>query len=73
MTKKEIQIKLGERIVKLREAKGLKQIDLANKLELDDSAIRRIEKGRTNPTLETLYKLSNALEISLSELVNFDD
>jgi ribosome-binding protein aMBF1 (putative translation factor) len=36
MTKEETQIKFGKRIVKLREAKGLKQIDLAYKLDIED-------------------------------------
>ena len=70
MTKEEIQIKPGEKIVKLRQAKGLKQIELARKLDIEDSALRRIEKGKTNCTLWLLHRISNALEISLPELVD---
>lgn len=73
MTKEELQIKLGKKIVKLREAKGLKQIDLAHKLEIEDSALRRIEKGRTNTTLWMMQRISDALEINLSDLVNFNE
>ena len=73
MTKEELQIKLGKKIVKLREAKGLKQIDLAHKLEIEDSALRRIEKGRTNTTLWMMQRISDALEINISELVSFSD
>lgn len=72
MTKEEIQIKLGEKIVKLRQAKGLKQIELARKLDIEDSALRRIEKGKTNCTLWLLHRISTALEISLPELVDFN-
>jgi len=72
MTKEEIQLKLGDRIVQLRKTKGIKQIDLANKLEIEDSALRRIERGKTNCTLWLLLRISEALEISLPELVNFE-
>ena len=39
---------------------------------IDITNISRIENGRTNPTLLTLYRLSEALEISISELVDFE-
>ena len=71
MTKEELQKKIGERIVQLREDRGLKQIDLANKLEIEDSALRRIESGRTNCTIWTLYRISQALEVSVPELFSF--
>jgi transcriptional regulator with XRE-family HTH domain len=32
----------------------------------------RIEAGRTNPTLSTLYKISQALEIKITDLVDFE-
>ncbi len=73
MTKDQIQILLGEKIVKLRKDKGLKQIDLAHKLDIEDSALRRIEKGRTNCSLWLLHRISEALEVSLSDLVNFKE
>lgn len=69
MTKEELQKKIGERIVHLREDRGLRQIDLANKLEIEDSALRRIESGRTNCTIWTLYRISIALNCKLSELL----
>ena len=58
----EIQKNIGQRIVVLRKEKGISQIDLASKIEIEDSALRRIESGRTNPTLKTLLLVSNALE-----------
>ena len=69
MTKEELQKKIGERIVQLREDRGLRQIDLANKLEIEDSALRRIESGRTNCTIWTLYKISIALGVNLNDFL----
>jgi hypothetical protein len=60
---------------KIRTLKGLSQVDLVGKMEgnIDTTNISRIESGRTNPTLLTLYRLAQALEVPISELVSFDD
>ncbi|MEZ4801149.1 MAG: helix-turn-helix transcriptional regulator [Gelidibacter sp.] len=64
----------GRRIQKLREEKGLTQVDLVGKIEgsIDTTNISRIEAGRTNPTLFTLSRIAQALEVSLSELLNIE-
>ncbi|MHC9088525.1 helix-turn-helix domain-containing protein [Tenacibaculum sp. IMCC1] len=68
-----IQKKVGNNIQNIREEKGLSQVDLASKMlgRFDTTNISRIESGRTNPTLFTLYRISEALEVSLTELVGF--
>lgn len=63
--------KLGERIVQLRSAKSMRQIDLADKIGIEDSALRRIEKGRVNSSINMLRKIAKGLDISLVELLNF--
>ncbi len=65
---------LGKRIKKLRLEKGLAQVDLVAKMQgnIDTTNISRIEAGRTNPTFYSLYRLSEALEVSMSELLNFE-
>lgn len=65
---------LGKRIKKIRLEKGMAQVDLVSKMQgnIDTTNISRIEAGRTNPTIYSLYRLSEALEVSISELVNFD-
>lgn len=54
--------KVGLQIKKLRKERKLTQLDLAIKSDMEESALQRIEAGRTNPTLKTLLKISNALE-----------
>lgn len=68
-----IQKKVGNNIQNIREEKGLSQVDLASKMlgRFDTTNISRIESGRTNPTLFTLFRISEALEVSLTELVGF--
>ncbi len=72
LEKSELFNAFGKRIKELREAKGLTQVDLAGKIdgEFDTTNVSRMESGRTNPTLYNLYRIANALEVSLSELLD---
>ncbi len=63
--------KLGNRIVAIREEKGIKQKELSDLLDIDDGSLRRIESGRTNPTTTTLLSVSKALNVDISELFKF--
>ena len=56
--------KIGENIVRIRTEKGLTQKELSYRLEIEDSALRRIEKGRTNPTVITLLNIANFIFIN---------
>jgi len=68
----QLQQKIGQRIRTLRESKGITQQDLAAACNFEKTNMSRIEAGRTNPTISTLYKISQALEISISELVDVE-
>ena len=68
----QLQQKIGNRIRELRESKGISQQNLAAICNFEKANLSRIEAGRTNPTVSTLYKISQALEITLSELVNVE-
>jgi transcriptional regulator with XRE-family HTH domain len=71
VNKSELLKLVGKRIQNLRLSKGLSQVDLVGKMEgdIDTTNISRIESGRTNPTLHTLYRISQALEVELSDLL----
>lgn len=62
---------LGKRIKELRIEKSMRQIDLADKIGIEDSALRRIESGRVNSTINMLRKIAAGLDISILELLNF--
>lgn len=74
MEKSEILKKVGKKIKEVRESKGLSQVELVGKMqgEIDPTNISRIESGRTNPTIYTLYRLAEALEVKVIELVEID-
>jgi transcriptional regulator with XRE-family HTH domain len=63
--------KFGKHLRELRVAKKLSQEGLANEADIPISQIGRIERGEVNPTLSTLNALSDALQISLNELMKF--
>jgi transcriptional regulator with XRE-family HTH domain len=71
MDNNQFLIKLGENISKIRKEKGITQIELGHRCDFDRSNMRRIESGRTNPTILTLKKISEGLEVSLEELIIF--
>ena len=61
---------IGKKIKEFRKLKGWSQQKLAEKSSLSFNTITRIEQGvGISPTLKTLLKLSEALEIGLDELV----
>lgn len=55
---------VGDIIHKARDAKGLTQAALAEKIDASVRTIIAVEKGKRNPTLEILYKLVHVLNIS---------
>lgn len=67
-----LQIIFGNRIKELRLAKLMSQDDLAEKSGIDRTQISKIEKGKVNATLETIEKLSTALDVSIKDLMNID-
>ena len=60
---------VGQRIRKAREAKGLTQEALANRVGLSPTHISVIERGIKSARLETFVAISNALEVSADSLL----
>ena len=59
---------VGRQIRLLRKRVKMTQSVLASKANMEESALQRIEAGRTNPTIKTLFKISNALNVELKVL-----
>ena len=70
MLQKEKFLKLlGAHIKEVRVAKGMTQRELAAKIDKEETALQRIERGATNPTAFTLYELSEGLGVEPNELL----
>lgn len=63
-------IEFGKFIAQQRKAVGLTQKELAERLLVTDKAVSRWENGHGYPDIETLENLSEALEVSLVELMH---
>jgi transcriptional regulator with XRE-family HTH domain len=64
--------KFGERIRRLREAKGLSQEELAFRASMHRTYLGGIERGERNPSLKNISAIAEALDVSLSELFNYE-
>lgn len=65
----EISKKLGQNLKKARAMKKLSQGALARLLEVDKGYISNTENGKKNPTLATIQRFAEALEVSADELL----
>jgi transcriptional regulator with XRE-family HTH domain len=63
---------LGLRIKVLRKARKLSQEELAERAGISTQYVSQIERGKENPTLDLLFKLSDGLKVSLSDLCDFE-
>jgi transcriptional regulator with XRE-family HTH domain len=64
---------LGEKIKRLRKAKGLSQQEMANILGVHSKHISRYENNSSNPSLDVLLKLRDLFRVSLDYLVTDED
>lgn len=67
-----LYILIGDKIRKTRELQGISQQDLAARCNFEKSNLSRIEAGRTNLTIKSLYKISKELQTTIKELVDVE-
>jgi len=67
MTEIEFLLNLGARIKELRLKKNISQKDLAMECNFEKASMSRIESGKTNITVLTLYKIISALNADVKD------
>lgn len=60
---------VGNVIAEMRKKKGISQEVLSGLADIGRTHLSAIERGERKPTLETLYRISCALDIKMSEIV----
>lgn len=60
---------VGKVIARLRAEKGVTQEVLSGLSDIGRTHLSAIERGERRPTLETLYRISNALDMPMSVIV----
>jgi transcriptional regulator with XRE-family HTH domain len=63
---------LSDNIKAIREAKNLKQIEVANHIGVDKSAYSKIEKGSRALTVDELYKMAQLFNMTTDQIINYD-
>lgn len=64
---------IGEKIREERIKKGLKQRQLANKAGISNTYLSDIEVGRTTPSIKTLMKIAQALDVDCTVFLKSDN
>ncbi len=62
-----VSVNVGVRLRELREARGASMRSLATRSGLSANALSMIERGKTSPSVSTLYKLADALGVPITE------
>jgi transcriptional regulator with XRE-family HTH domain len=63
----------GERIKLLRTQRNMTQLELAAKMGIEYTNLQKYENNRQGITLKYLNRMANAFEITLSELLQFEE
>ena len=72
MTKEIENIKFGKQVAALRRAKGLSQEQISFRCNINRTYMGEIERGEKSPSLLVIAKIAKALDISKSELMNYE-
>ena len=72
MEKKTIQTAFGNNLRKYRAMSGKNQEEFAFSADMSAAYLSELERGEKCPTIDTVYKISRALHITIAELIDFD-
>jgi transcriptional regulator with XRE-family HTH domain len=60
---------IGRKLLQIREAEGLTQVQFAQKVKLTQAAISQFEDGKRIPSSKALQKIAVGLEMSVDALI----
>ena len=63
---------VSNNIQRIRKEKGITQKELAEKLEISQSAVSAMERNAHKATLQSLERIATAMNVSLMELISSD-
>lgn len=63
--------KLGQRIKEIREGQEMKQVKLAEIIDMEPSNLSKLENGNQFPKEENIEKIAKALDVEIKELFEF--
>ena len=66
-----LSVRVGKRIKELREARNIKQVELAELIDMEATNLSKLEKGVHLPKEDNLNKITNALNVEIKDLFDF--
>jgi len=72
LDKKQLNEYVGRRIKEERKKKKLNQKELAQKIGIQNSTLSQYEHGKSEPNQEMLFKIAQALDVNVSDLIPSD-
>ena len=67
-----IGMEFGENLKKVRKLKGINRSELAKSCGISYVQLSKYEEGKSNPTLDSILKISDALSVSPKDLIPDD-
>lgn len=64
---------MKNRLEELRKAKGIKQEELAEVLEVSRQTIGSLENGRYNPSIQLAFKISRYFGMPIEEIFIYEE
>lgn len=64
---------MKNRLEELRKARGIKQEELANVLEVSRQTISSLEKGRYNPSIQLAFKIAKFFGMQIEEIFIYEE
>jgi transcriptional regulator with XRE-family HTH domain len=64
--------RFGEKLRSLRRRQGLSQIQLGDKLDVQQSYVGKMERGERTPNVAMLLKIAELFNVSFDQLMNDD-
>ena len=64
---------LKNRLEELRKARGIRQEELAEALEVSRQTIGSLENGRYNPSILLAFKLAHYFEMSIEDIFIYEE
>lgn len=66
-----LSMQVGKRIKELREARNMKQVELAELIDMEATNLSKLEKGVHLPKEDNLNKITTALNVDIKDLFDF--
>jgi len=73
LTRQAVSIDVGNRLRQLREARRVSMRTLATMSGLSANALSMIERGKTSPSVSTLYRIADALTVPVTDFFGPDE